>query len=110
MCCLSHAFNKEYNRLRRQRTPTYSDEPLLGLKSLYHIVGVTGMVMLHNYIVFQVFVACSALSLAFYGYFYCICLLHVIIDNDILQRVLRSVTKNGTVVVSQLAYCVYLAI
>ena len=41
--------------------------------------------------------ACSALSLPFYGYFYCVCLLHVVIDNDILQRVLKSVTKNGTV-------------
>jgi len=41
------------------------------------------------------FVACSAASLPFYGYFYCICLLHIVIDNDILQRVLRSVTKNG---------------
>ena len=39
--------------------------------------------------------ACSALSLPFYGYFYCVCLLHIVIDNDILQRVLRSVTKNG---------------
>lgn len=29
------------NRLRRQRTSTYSDEPLLGLRSLYHIVRVT---------------------------------------------------------------------
>ena len=38
--------------------------------------------------------ACSALSLAFYGYFYCICLLYIVIDNDILQRVLKSVTKN----------------
>ena len=39
--------------------------------------------------------ACSALSLPFYGYFYCVCLLHIVIDNDILQRVLNSVTKNG---------------
>ena len=39
--------------------------------------------------------ACSALSLPFYGYFYCVCLLHIVIDNDILQRVLKSVTKNG---------------
>ena len=37
----------------------------------------------------------SALSLYFYGYFYCICLLHIVVDNDILQRVLKSVTKNG---------------
>ena len=38
---------------------------------------------------------CSILSLAFDGYFYCLCLLHVIVKNDILQRVLKSVTKNG---------------
>ena len=41
------------------------------------------------------FVVCSALSLLFYGYFYCVCLLHIVIVSDILQRVLRSVTKNG---------------
>ena len=43
--------------------------------------------------------ACSALSLPFYGYFYCVCLLHIVIDNDILQRVLRSVTKNGSCII-----------
>ena len=37
----------------------------------------------------------SILSLAFWGYFYCFCLLHIIVNNDILQRVLRSITKNG---------------
>ena len=43
----------------------------------------------------QVFLMCSILSLIFDGYFYCICLLHIIVNNDILQRVLKSVTKNG---------------
>ena len=43
----------------------------------------------------QVFVGCSIASLPLYGYFYPFCLLHIIINNDILQRVLRSVTKNG---------------
>ena len=43
----------------------------------------------------QVFVIFSALSLFFYGYFYCLCLFHIVVDNDILQRVLKSVTKNG---------------
>ena len=33
--------------------------------------------------------------MALYGYFYCICLLHIIVNNDILKRVLKSVTKNG---------------
>ena len=37
----------------------------------------------------------SILSLAFWGYFYCFCLLYIIVKNDILQRVLLSVTKNG---------------
>ena len=37
----------------------------------------------------------SVLSLFFYGYFYCLCLFHIVVDNDILQRVLKSVTKNG---------------
>lgn len=41
-----------------------------------------------------VFLVASVLSLAFFGYFYCICLLYVTIDNDILQRALRSTTKN----------------
>ena len=50
-------------------------------------------------IVIQAFVAFSALSLSFYGYFYCVCLLHIVIDNDILQRVLGSVTKNGECII-----------
>jgi len=37
----------------------------------------------------------SILSLAFWGYFYCFCLLYIVVNNDILQRVLRSLTKNG---------------
>ena len=43
------------------------------------------------------FLICSVLSLLFLGYFYCICMLHIVFNNDILQRVLQSVTKNGTV-------------
>ena len=43
------------------------------------------------------FLLSSILSLAFSGYFYCFCLLFIIVDNDILKRVLRSVTKNGTI-------------
>ncbi|XP_019861438.1 PREDICTED: uncharacterized protein LOC100634093 isoform X2 [Amphimedon queenslandica] len=41
------------------------------------------------------FLVCSILSLAFKGYFYCFCLLFIIVHNDILKRVLRAVTKNG---------------
>ena len=42
-----------------------------------------------------VFLVCSALSLYWFGYLYCICALHIVVNNDILQRVLRAVTKNG---------------
>ena len=48
------------------------------------------------------FVACSILSLVFDGYFYCICLLYVIVNNETLLRVLRAVTKNGQSVISVL--------
>ncbi len=44
---------------------------------------------------YQVFVAASIASLICFGYFYPFCLLHIVVNNDILQRVLRSVTKNG---------------
>ena len=44
-----------------------------------------------------VFLISSILSLPFNGYFYPICLLYIIVNNDILQRVLRAVTKNGKV-------------
>ncbi len=44
---------------------------------------------------YQLFVAASIASLIWYGYFYPLCLLHIVVNNDILQRVLRSVTKNG---------------
>lgn len=43
------------------------------------------------------FLVCSILSFLFdgNGYFYCICALHIVFNNDILQRVLRAVTKNS---------------
>jgi hypothetical protein len=58
---------------------TYSAINIYGLRTAY--------VML--------FLLASILSLAFYGYFYALCLLHIVINNDILQRVLRAVTQNG---------------
>lgn len=39
--------------------------------------------------------ALSVLSLFFYGYFYCFHLFHVVVDNDILLRVMQAITKNG---------------
>ena len=85
-------------RLRYQRIPTYSDEPFFGLRSLYHIVRVipcVNMFFICALVSMQAFVVFSALSLPFYGYFYCFCLLNIVIDNEILQQVLKSVTKNG---------------
>ena len=43
---------------------------------------------------YVVFLAASVLSIPYSGYFYSICLLYIIIDNDILQRALQSTTKN----------------
>jgi inositol 1,4,5-triphosphate receptor type 1 len=68
-----------YKLRKKKRDGTYSDIPLFGFKTLYYLI----------------FLACSGLSLAFWGYFYCLCLVHIVVNNDILQRVLRSVTLNG---------------
>lgn len=38
---------------------------------------------------------CSVLGLLFDGYFFCVHLFYVAVDNDILQRVISAVTKNG---------------
>ena len=46
-----------------------------------------------------VFLICSVLGIVYHGYFYSICALHVVYNNDILQRVLRAVTKNGEEIV-----------
>ena len=59
--------------------PTLLDVNILGLRTVWVLV----------------FLTCSILSLVWFGYFYCICALHIIVNNDILQRVLRAVTKNG---------------
>eukprot|EP00050_Salpingoeca_kvevrii_P002520 m.196116 g.196116 ORF g.196116 m.196116 type:complete len:2530 (-) comp10628_c0_seq6:379-7968(-) len=40
-------------------------------------------------------VGLSLLALIFSGYFYCGHLFHIVVNNDILLRVIRSVTKNG---------------
>jgi len=41
------------------------------------------------------FLLMSILGLVTYGYTYCFHLLHIVVSNDILTRVLQSVTKNG---------------
>lgn len=64
----------------RKPTSTYSDVNIFGLQTIYVIV----------------FLCSSVLSLIWYGLFYCLCLLYIVVNNDILQRALRSVTKNGT--------------
>ena len=38
----------------------------------------------------------SALGLLYHGYFFAFSLLHVVVDNDILQRVVSAVTRNGS--------------
>jgi hypothetical protein len=38
----------------------------------------------------------SILGLVYHGYFFAFSLLHIIIDNDILQRVVSAVTRNGS--------------
>ena len=58
---------------------TFLDVSIFGVSTLYMLV----------------FLLCSVLSLVFVGYFYCVCLLFIIFTSDILQRVLRSVTKHG---------------
>ena len=58
---------------------TFLDVNIFGVSTLYMLV----------------FLACSILSIAFTGYFYCVCLLFIIFTSDILQRVLRSVTLHG---------------
>jgi len=44
---------------------------------------------------YLVFLGCSIAGIATSGYFYCFHLLHIIDNNDLLKRVLQSVTKNG---------------
>ena len=51
----------------------------LSIQSLYHIV----------------LLLFSVLGIFYDGYFYSFHLLHVVVGNDILQRVIQSVTKNG---------------
>ena len=43
----------------------------------------------------MVFLLASILSLGLYGYLYCLCLLYIVINNDVLLRVLSAVTKHG---------------
>ena len=75
--------------LKKPEKKTYSAINIYGLRTVYTVL----------------FVLASILSLAFYGYFYALCLLHIIVNNDILQRVLRSVTKNGNSPLILLVQC-----
>jgi len=51
-------------------------------------------IIVYNFLT-QVFLLASTLSLVFRSYFYSICLLYIVINNDILQRALQSITRNG---------------
>ena len=61
---------------------SYFDINLFGLRTIYIVV----------------FLCCSVLSLFSYGLLYSVCLLYIVVNNDILQRALQSVTKHGTTV------------
>ena len=63
-------------------TKAYSNIDLFGLRTIYIVV----------------FLCCSVLSLFSYGLLYSVCLLYIVVNNDLLQRALQSVTKNGTTV------------
>ena len=43
----------------------------------------------------QMFLLVSFVALFTNGYFYCVCLMHVVVNNDILKRVLKSISKPG---------------
>ncbi|XP_065834186.1 inositol 1,4,5-trisphosphate receptor type 3-like isoform X2 [Oscarella lobularis] len=69
-----------YSLLRKKRPEdSHSSINILGLRSLFYLL----------------FVAASVLSLFFDGFFYCFHLFIIIVNNDILLRVLQSVTRNG---------------
>ena len=57
---------------------TYSSVNIFGVKTIYLVS----------------FLAIAASPFYCFGYLYCISFLYIIIDNDILQRALQSVTKN----------------
>ena len=79
---------KIYSKLeaffKKESAQTIPESPFLDV----NIFGMTTVYLV-------LFFACSFLSLFFHGYFYCICLLYVIVNNEILLRVLRAVTMNG---------------
>jgi inositol 1,4,5-triphosphate receptor type 1 len=52
---------------------------LLSMPSVYHIV----------------FLVLSVMGLLYHGYFFGFHFLHIVVNNDILLRVIQSVTKNG---------------
>ena len=58
---------------------TYSTINIYGVRTVYTVI----------------FLLASILSLAFYGYLYCLCLFYIIVNNDVLLRVLSAVTKHG---------------
>ena len=68
-----------YNRLIEKPGSSYGDVNILGVTTLYVII----------------FFSSSALSLYLSGYLYCVCLFYIVVNNDILQRALQSITKNG---------------
>ena len=77
---ISKFLKHDRNLLKQSSSATCLDVNIFGVLTIYMII----------------FLVCSILSLVYFeGYFYPICLLYIIVNNDILQRVLRAVTKNG---------------
>ncbi|XP_019849736.1 PREDICTED: inositol 1,4,5-trisphosphate receptor type 1-like isoform X1 [Amphimedon queenslandica] len=81
--------NKIHHYIAKKRNPEGTGSHLVTTTCLD--VGIFGVKTLYMF----VFLLSSILSLGLSGYFYCICLLFIIANNDILKRVLRAVTKNG---------------
>ena len=70
----------------------------LGNKTLEILAGIM-MYFRFNDLYHLAFLAMSILGFFFSGYTYCFHLLHVVVSNDILIRVLQSVTKNGSALI-----------
>ena len=66
-------------RLFDEPKTSHADVNIFGLQTVYIVV----------------FFVSSALSLYLSGYLYCLCMFYICVNNDTLQRALRSITKNG---------------
>ena len=63
-------------------------------KHLCHLIGACSL-SYASPLYTQLFLLASLAGLFTNGYFYCACLLHIVVNNDILKRVLKSISKPG---------------